>query len=61
MEQEAASAKDQLKMFTENIIEKTNLIEKLESQIKGKETTSEQHVIISELSHPNDLNGRRLE
>ena len=51
MEQEAASAKDQLKMFTENIIEKTNLIEKLESQIKGKEATSEQHTIISELSH----------
>jgi tetratricopeptide (TPR) repeat protein/DNA-binding CsgD family transcriptional regulator len=49
MEQEAASAKDQLKMFTENIIEKTNLIEKLESQIKGKEVTSEQHTIISEL------------
>ena len=51
MEQEAASAKDQLKMFTENIIEKTTLIEKLESQIKGKEATSEQHVIITELSH----------
>ena len=51
MEQEAASAKDQLKMFTENIIEKTNLIEKLESQIKGKEASSEQHVIITELSH----------
>jgi len=51
MEQEAASAKDQLKMFTENIIEKTNLIEKLESQIKGKAATSEQHVIITELSH----------
>jgi hypothetical protein len=50
MEQEAASAKDQLKMFTENIIEKTNLIEKLESQIKGKEASSEQHVIITELS-----------
>ena len=50
MEQEAASAKDQLKMFTENIVEKTNLIEKLESQIKGKEATSEQHMIISELS-----------
>lgn len=50
MEQEAASAKDQLKMFTANIIEKTNLIEKLESQIKGKEATTEQHVIITELS-----------
>jgi hypothetical protein len=51
MQQEAASAKDQLKMFTQNIIEKTNLIEKLESQLKGKEVTSEQHTIISELSH----------
>src|SRR6187549_3994567 len=51
MQQEAASAKDQLKMFTQNIIEKTTLIEKLESQIKGKEVTSEQHTIISELSH----------
>jgi hypothetical protein len=51
MEREAASAKDQLKMFTENIVEKTNLIEKLEMQIKGKEATSEQHSIISELSH----------
>jgi Tetratricopeptide repeat len=51
MEQEVASAKDQLKMFTQNIIEKTTLIEKLESQIKGKEVTSEQHTIISELSH----------
>jgi hypothetical protein len=50
MVQETALAKEQLLMFTENIIEKTNLIEKLESQVKGKETTSEQHVIITELS-----------
>ena len=50
MEQEVASAKDQLKMFTENIVEKTNLIEKLESQIKGRDASSEQHVIITELS-----------
>jgi tetratricopeptide (TPR) repeat protein len=50
MEQEAASAKDQLRMFTENIIEKTNLIEKLELQVKGKEVTSEQHSIISQLT-----------
>ncbi len=49
MEQQVASAKDQLKMFTENIIEKTNLVEKLESQIRGKEASSEQHAIISEL------------
>jgi len=51
MEQEVASARDQLKMFTANIVEKTNLIEKLETHIKGKEATSEQHTIISELSH----------
>jgi len=50
MEQEAASARDQLRMFTQNIIEKTNLIEKLEIQVKGKEVSSEQHSIISELS-----------
>ncbi|HET6996338.1 MAG TPA: hypothetical protein VFI06_15195, partial [Chitinophagaceae bacterium] len=50
MEREAASARDQLKMFTENVIEKTNLIEKLEMEAKGKEVTSEQHSIISELT-----------
>ena len=50
MEREAASARDQLKMFTENVIEKTNLIEKLEIEVKGKEVTSEQHSIISQLS-----------
>jgi len=50
MEREVASAKDQLRMFTENVIEKTNLIEKLESQAKGKQVTSEQQAIISELS-----------
>lgn len=50
MEQEVVSAKAQLKMFTENLIEKTNLIEKLESQVKGKQATSEQQAIISELS-----------
>jgi hypothetical protein len=36
-------------MFTENIVEKTTLIEKLESQVKGKEATAEQQTIISEL------------
>jgi len=50
MEQEVTSAKDQLKMFTENVIEKTNLIERLEMQVKGKEVTSEQHSIMSELT-----------
>lgn len=50
MEQEINSAKEQMKMFTENIIEKTNLIEKLELQVKGKEATTEQQSIISELT-----------
>jgi tetratricopeptide (TPR) repeat protein len=49
MEREVVSAQDQLRMFTENVIEKTNLIEKLEMQVKGKEGP-EQHSIISELS-----------
>jgi hypothetical protein len=50
MEQEMVSARDQLRMFTQNIVEKTNLIEKLEEQAKDKKATAEQHSIISELS-----------
>jgi tetratricopeptide (TPR) repeat protein len=50
MAHEMNSAKDQLKMFTANIVEKTNLIERLESQISGKHATTEQQAIISELS-----------
>ena len=50
MEQEIVSARQQLEMFTNNIIEKTNLIEKLELQAKDKHASSEQQSIISELS-----------
>ncbi len=50
MEREVASAKEQLRMFTENVIEKTNLIERLETQVKGMEVSSDQHSIMSELS-----------
>jgi len=50
MEQEMASAQTQLKMFTENIIEKTNLIEKLEQQIKGRDISPGQEAIITELT-----------
>lgn len=50
METEIASAKEQLQMFTANIVEKTNLIEKLESQVKGREANHEQQAIISELA-----------
>lgn len=49
--QEIASAKEQLKMFTENLVEKTNLIEKLELQVKDKQTGSEQQAIITELTN----------
>jgi tetratricopeptide (TPR) repeat protein len=50
MEQEIASAQTQLKMFTENIIEKTSLIEKLEQRVKGKEISADQQAIISDLT-----------
>ena len=50
MEQEIASAQTQLKMFTENIIEKASLIEKLEEQIKGRDISADQQTIIAELT-----------
>ncbi len=50
VEQEMVLAKEQMRMFTDNIIEKTNLIEKLELQVKDKQDTTEHQSIISELS-----------
>jgi len=50
IEQEVVSARAQLEMFTANILEKTNLIEKLELKAKDKQASSEQQTIISELS-----------
>lgn len=50
MEQEITSAREQLQMFTENIVEKTSLIEKLEEQVKSKGTSAEQQLVIEELS-----------
>lgn len=50
MAQEVTSAREQLQMFTEHIVEKSNLIEKLEQQVNGREATIEQQTIISELS-----------
>lgn len=41
-ETDAAAAREQLNMFTQNIIEKSNLIEKLEQQVKTKELNQEQ-------------------
>jgi Tetratricopeptide repeat len=51
MKLEMESARVQLNMFTQNIIEKTDIIEKLEQQIQHKELNSEQHRMIDELSH----------
>lgn len=50
IEQEVAFAQTQLKMFTENIIEKTNLVEKLEQELKGREASKGRQAIIAELS-----------
>jgi DNA-binding CsgD family transcriptional regulator len=50
MEQEIASAQTQMKMFTENIIEKTNLVEKLEQELKGREASEGRQAIIAEIS-----------
>ncbi len=55
IEQEMESAKAQLKMFTKSIIEKTNLIEKLESQMQNKLKTQEQEQLIEELSRQSIL------
>ncbi len=50
MQLQIESARDQLNMFTENIVEKTSLIEKLEEQVKGNSISAEQQLLITELS-----------
>ena len=50
IEQELILAKDQMIIFTKNIIEKTNFIEKLESQVRVRDLNIDQDAIISELS-----------
>jgi DNA-binding CsgD family transcriptional regulator len=47
---EVIAAKEKLQLFTENIIEKTALIETLEKQVSKKLSTNEQQEIISALS-----------
>jgi len=48
---ETASAQEQLKEFTLNIIDKSRLIENLEQQLLHKEVTAEQHQMIGDLRH----------
>ena len=50
LEKEIMSAKEQMQMFTKNIIEKTNLVEKYEQQLNNKAISKEEQQIISELS-----------
>jgi tetratricopeptide (TPR) repeat protein len=51
VEQEMESATEQLKMFTQNIVEKTSLIDKLEQQVKANEYNADKNQLIEELSH----------
>ena len=49
--QERAAAKDQLENFTQNLIEKTILIEKLEQQLTANENNFDQQQLVKELTH----------
>ena len=49
-EKEVAVAREQLNTFTQNIIEKANLIEKLEQQVANKTLNFEQQQLVNELS-----------
>jgi len=49
--QERVAAKEQLESFTQNLIEKTILIEKLEKQISVNKNSTEQQQIVEELTH----------
>src|SRR5205085_5811068 len=51
IEQEMESAKAELKMFTQNIIDKTNLIEQLEQQVQHKTASAENQQLITELGN----------
>jgi DNA-binding CsgD family transcriptional regulator len=50
-EAELLAAKEQMKLFTENIIEKTDLIDKLKRQIANKELSEEQQGVVDEITH----------
>ncbi|MFT3909038.1 MAG: tetratricopeptide repeat protein [Ferruginibacter sp.] len=51
IEQEISSAKKQMAMFTDSIIEKTTVIEKLEQQMQESQLSAGQQEAISVLSH----------
>lgn len=51
MEQEIIAAKEQMRMFTENIVEKTALIEKLEYQKQDVQNSAERQGLINTLTN----------
>ena len=50
-ETESTAAKEQLELFTQNLIEKTNLIEQLQQQVNRRTLTVEQQDLISGISN----------
>jgi DNA-binding CsgD family transcriptional regulator len=50
MVQEMAFAREQMRLFTGNLIEKTNLIEKLEQQVNSNQHAPEQQMLFTELT-----------
>lgn len=51
IELDMVSAKEQLQLFTKNVIQKTNLIEKLENQLQTKINSVENQDLLTELSN----------
>ena len=51
IEGEMEAAKEQLKMFTNNMVDKIGLIERLESQLKNKDQTQEEQELITGLAN----------
>jgi len=60
-EAELKLAKGQMDQFTENIIEKTNLIERLMGQLQHKELNLEQQQLIEEITHQTILTEQEWE
>jgi len=52
---EMMAAKEQMNLFTQNLIEKSNLIENLQLRLQDKEYNEEQQQVIDELSHQSIL------
>ncbi|MBL7699188.1 MAG: hypothetical protein JNK79_13570 [Chitinophagaceae bacterium] len=60
-EAELSAAKEQMQLITENIIEKTGLIEKLTAQLSNKELNTEQHQLAADISRQTILTEEQWE